>query len=135
MIRFFKSKHFPEFSNNFTQICIILINKNDATFKFLWDLYIFFHQIIDWHYSCWIDKLYWMGISGKLRSVHIQMLIWMSSILFEFRHVPYINRSVNILVLFETRYGIPDFLPIKFYCHVYCCIGFFFHLSNQNRFI
>lgn len=39
MIRFFKSKHFPEFSNNFTQICIILINKNDATFKFLWDLY------------------------------------------------------------------------------------------------
>lgn len=40
MIRFFKSKHFPEFSNNFTQICIILINKNDATFK-LWDLYIF----------------------------------------------------------------------------------------------
>lgn len=39
MIRFFKSKHFPEFSNNFTQIRIILINKNDATFKFLWDLY------------------------------------------------------------------------------------------------
>lgn len=50
----------------------------------------------------------------------------MSLILFEF--ILYVNWFVNILVLFEIRYGIFDFLFIKFYCYVNCCIGFFFIL-------